>query len=109
MNINNQLLMNRLKATTGIQPTNTLDSATKSLSGTSSGSDFFDTLKSSIVSLEEGQLLSDRAIEGLITGDAESMHQVMIKTSEAQISLELAVQLRNKCLEAMNEIKNMQF
>lgn len=109
MDINSQLLMNRLQATSAVQPKDGINSAAKSLSGTTSGSDFFDTLKSSIVSLEEGQLLSDRAIEGLVTGEAENMHQVMIKTSEAQISLELAVQLRNKCLEAMNEIKNMQF
>lgn len=109
MNITNQLLMNRLQATRAIQPTNTMNTATKSLSGISNESDFFDTLKSSIVSLEEGQLLSDRAVQGLVTGEADNMHQVMIQTSEAQISLELAVQLRNKCLEAMNEIKNMQF
>lgn len=109
MNINNQLLMNRLNATNTIQPSNTVSTPMKSLSGVTNGSDFFDALKSSIVSLEEGQLLSDQAIEGLVTGEAENMHQVMIQTSEAQISLELAVQLRNKCLEAMNEIKNMQF
>lgn len=109
MNIHNQLLMNRLQATEVNQSSNMMNIATKSLSEKSTESDFFDTLKSSISSLEEGQLLSDRAIDGLITGEAGNLHQVMIKTSEAQISLELAVQLRNKCLEAMNEIKNMQF
>lgn len=109
MNIHNQLLMNRLQATEVNQSSNMINTATKSLSEKSTESDFFDTLKSSISSLEEGQLLSDRAIDGLITEEAGNLHQVMIKTSEAQISLELAVQLRNKCLEAMNEIKNMQF
>ncbi len=29
----------------------------------------------------------------------------MIQTTEAQLALELAVQLRNRSLEAMNEIK----
>lgn len=109
MNIHNQLLMNQLQKPTAIQPVNTLNSPSKSLSGVSSGSDFFDVLKSSVVSLEERQILSDRKIEGLISGETANMHQVMIQTSEAQLSLELAVQLRNKCLEAMNEIKNMQF
>lgn len=109
MNIHNQLLMNRLQSPTAVQSTGTLNSPSKSLSDVKSGSDFFNMLKTSVSSLEESQILSDRAIEGLVTGEAENMHQVMIQTSEAQISLELAVQLRNKCLEAMNEVKNMQF
>lgn len=103
MNINTQLMMGRL------QPSNLTETGKNSLTNVSNKNDFFDTLSSSLASLEDSQMISDRAIEGLVTGEADNLHQVMIKTSEAQISLELAVQLRNKCLEAMNEIKGMQF
>ena len=33
----------------------------------------------------------------------------MINMTEAQLSLETAVQVRNKVIEAYNDIKNMQF
>lgn len=106
MNVNNQLLMNRLKASTSIQADSSSLLKGDKLSNTE---DFMSTLQSSISNLEGKQLESDKAIEGLINGEAENMHQVMIQTTEAQLSLELAVQLRNKAIEAMNEIKNMQF
>lgn len=106
MNIHNQLLMNRLKASTAMQPQS---STLQSLSSTADANNFISSLNTSIASLEEGQLSAEQAVQGLVTGDAENLHQVMIQTSEAQISLELAVQLRNKCIEAMNEMKNMQF
>lgn len=70
---------------------------------------FSNILNNSITSLEDKQLASNHAMQGLVSGEADSLHTVMIKTTEAQIALEMAVQLRNRSLEAMNEIKNMQF
>ena len=60
-------------------------------------------------SLNEQQVAADQGVQDLITGNTDNLHNVMIQTSEAQLSLELALQLRNKGLEAYNEIKNMQF
>lgn len=56
------------------------------------------------------QAESDQAITSLVLQeDGVEMHDVMIKATEAQLALDLAVQVRNKCLEAYNDIKNMQF
>lgn len=66
-------------------------------------------LNDSINSLEVKQADSSQAVQSLIDGTADDLHTVMIKTTEAQLSLEVAVQLRNRALEAYNEIKNMQF
>ena len=43
-----------------------------------------------------------------MVGEVDDLHSVMIATEEARISLELAVQVRNKCIEAYKEINNMQ-
>lgn len=107
--VHNQFFMERLQSSFPIQSSDKLNSSANSLTETSNKEDFFNTLQSSISTLEHKQLDADYGIQGLITGEADSLHEVMIKTTEAQISLEMAVQLRNKCLEAMNEIKNMQF
>lgn len=70
---------------------------------------FSGMLENAMGSLNDQQVAANQGVQDLITGDANNLHTVMIQTSEAQLSLELALQLRNKGLEAYNEIKNMQF
>lgn len=70
---------------------------------------FTNLLKDSITTLDGKQAESANAVQSLIDGSADDLHTVMIKTTEAQLSLEVAVQMRNRSLEAYNEIKNMQF
>jgi len=100
----------------GNSPTSsTLTSEISSLSamtGIQSESDtasFDNLLGKSMALLSETQNASDAATQSLIIGDNENLHDVMIKATEAQLALDLAVQVRNKSLEAFNEIKNMQF
>ena len=70
---------------------------------------FDNLLGKSMTLLNETHLASDAATQSLIMGDGENLHDIMIKATEAQLALDLAVQVRNKSLEAFNEIKNMQF
>lgn len=72
-------------------------------------SSFSGMLENAMGALNEQQVAADEGVQDLITGNTDNLHNVMIQTSEAQLSLELALQLRNKGLEAYNEIKNMQF
>lgn len=109
MNVHNLKLLESLYPTTSTQSlTKPNELSPNSLSSDNSNS-FSNILKNSLTQLEDKQLSSDYAIQSLVTGDAENLHDVMIQTTEAQIALELAVQLRNRSLEAMNELKNMQF
>lgn len=52
---------------------------------------------------------SSNNISKLITGDLDNMHTAMIDMNKSQLVLQTAVQVRNKCVEAYNDIKNMQF
>lgn len=70
---------------------------------------FTNMLKDSLTTLEGKQTESANAVRSMIDGSADDLHTVMIKTTEAQLSLDIAVQMRNRSLEAYNEIKNMQF
>ncbi|WP_208558995.1 flagellar hook-basal body complex protein FliE [Marinilactibacillus kalidii] len=70
---------------------------------------FNNVLSNALQSLEQKQAESTQAVESLVDGTADDLHTVMMKTTEAQISLDVAVQFRNRALEAYNEIKNMQF
>jgi flagellar hook-basal body complex protein FliE len=58
--------------------------------------------------LNDKQVEADNYINDLISGKDVDLHQVMIATEEARLSLELAVQIRNKIVEAYKELNNMQ-
>ena len=49
----------------------------------------------------------DKDIYKLSTGETDDLHNLMINVQKAQTSLDLVIQLRNKALEAYNEIMRM--
>lgn len=71
-------------------------------------SSFSDTLKSAIGEVNRLQLDADKKMEDLATGRAKSIPDVMIATEKADIALKLMVQVRNKIIEAYQEVMKMQ-
>ncbi len=69
---------------------------------------FSETLKKQLGEVNELQLAAEKASEELALGEAENIHEVMIQTEEAKLALELTVQVRNKVLEAYQDIMKMQ-
>lgn len=69
---------------------------------------FKDYINLEMEKLNNQQIKADNLVEGFIRGEVEDIHTVMIAAEEARLSLELAVQIRNKCIEAYKEINNMQ-
>lgn len=49
----------------------------------------------------------DEDIYRLSTGESDDLHNLMINAQKAEISLDLVIQLRNKALDAYNEIMRM--
>ena len=77
--------------------------------GTNLGmTDFEDIIGSQIEKLNGAQVQSDNLIQDFAAGRTEDLHQVMIAAEEARLSMELAVQIRNKAVEAYKELNNMQ-
>ncbi len=61
---------------------------------------------------EIGQVSNDiskaeQAAQSLVSGEAENIHQVMIALDKAQLSMSLAIEVRNKLLEGYQEIMRM--
>lgn len=50
---------------------------------------------------------ADRAQEAFATGENVSVHDVMIASEKAALSLQMAMQLRNKLMTAYNEINSV--
>lgn len=78
-----------------------------SVSG-NSGPSFAETLKNAVNSVNEMQKQSDVGMQKLATGKSDNLHEVMIAAEKADIALKLMVQMRNKMIEAYQDIMKMQ-
>ncbi|NMA92258.1 MAG: flagellar hook-basal body complex protein FliE [Firmicutes bacterium] len=72
------------------------------------GVPFANYLKDALGSSDQLQKEADRAALNLLSGDLESLHELMITTEQAQLSLQLSVQVVNKVIQAYQEIYRMQ-
>jgi flagellar hook-basal body complex protein FliE len=74
----------------------------------SDGPGFAQTLKNAIHSVDQLQKDSDLKMQQLATGQNNNIHETMIAAEKADIALRLMVQVRNKIIEAYQEIMRMQ-
>lgn len=68
---------------------------------------FSDVLKNQLDKVNDKQMASENSIEGYIKGDVD-IHQVMVASEEAKLSLDLAIQIRNKLINVYEEFNKMQ-
>ena len=55
------------------------------------------------------QLLSSQAdLQGLAVGETGNLHEVMVKLEESRVALQLMLQVRNRVLEAYQDVMRMQ-
>ncbi len=69
---------------------------------------FADSLYEALDGVNQTQIDAEQAADDMLAGDIENIHQVMIKTEEARLSLQLTGQVVNKVLDAYQEISRMQ-
>lgn len=72
-----------------------------------SGSGFGSMLVDGIDHLQQVQATSDKLAVQAATGDLTAIHQYTIAATEASVTTQLTVAMRNKALEAFNEIMRM--
>lgn len=70
--------------------------------------DFGPWLARSLGRVNQDLVHADQAVQGLAAGETENLHQVMIALEEARLSLQLVAQVRNRLLEAYQEVLRMQ-
>ena len=72
------------------------------------GKSFADTLKEAVNSVNELSKSSDKAAQDLATGRTDNIAEVMLAAEKADVALKVMVQVRNKIIDAYNEIMKMQ-
>lgn len=76
--------------------------------GAARNGDFAAMLRDALADVNNLQLDAEEAARQLAAGEAGDLHQVMLAAEKANLSLQLTVQIRNKLLEAYQEIMRMQ-
>lgn len=76
------------------------DNSTESVS-------FGEYLNSAIQQVSDLQLESEKLNESMALGLTDNLHQVMIASEKAELALQLTMQVRNKIMDAYQEIMRM--
>ncbi len=76
--------------------------------GGGQGTSFKDLLLESIQDVNSMQQQADRAVEALMTGEPISPAEVLTAVQKADLAFRMMLQIRNKIVQAYNEVKNIQ-
>ncbi len=61
-----------------------------------------------LAQVNENLLASQTDLQRLATGDIQNLHQVMVRLEESRLSFQLMLQVRNRLLEAYQDVMKMQ-
>lgn len=68
---------------------------------------FAETLKNAISAVNDTQVQSDQLTNKLVNGEDVDLHEVMIAAEKASITLNTTIEVRNKVIDAYQEIMRM--
>ena len=72
-------------------------------------SGFYKTLRGAMNEVEKLQVDGQQKIAELLRGNGEDIHETLIAVEKADLSFELMMQVRNKIVQAYQEVSRMQF
>jgi flagellar hook-basal body complex protein FliE len=75
--------------------------------GQSSGTDFGSTLKQAVGALQQLGSQADASSLALAKGDPIDIHEVMLANEQASLGFSMALQVRNKLVDAYTEVMRM--
>jgi len=70
---------------------------------------FFTSLTSAIERVEQVHTDAQQQISDLLQGNRQDVHNVMIAVEKADVAFQLMMQVRNKIVNAYQEIERLQF
>lgn len=103
------MIVNKYIPTEYLNKVNSIESNNNKESDTNTSSiSFSDVLGEKLQAVNDKIIESEETTINFINGEEEDIHNVMIATEEAKGSLQLAVEVRNKLVDAYKEILSMQ-
>ena len=92
---------------TGVTPAFSLPAAPRAAGG-ETAKPFADLLKDAVDQVNRLQSQADSLADQLASGKLDNVHQVMVAMEKASLALQLTIQVRNKVIEAYQEMMRTQ-
>jgi len=72
------------------------------------GQSFLDSMREAVEKVNELQQASGAEVRRLITGETEDLHKTLLAVQRAELAFELMMEVRNKVVQAYQEIMRIQ-
>jgi flagellar hook-basal body complex protein FliE len=74
----------------------------------SNGGLFSNVVERFVTDANNQQLAADQSVQRLATGQSDSVHETMLALAKADLSLRVFMEVRNKVIDAYQEVMRMQ-
>ena len=101
------MAINSVSMWTPTQQVNTNTKLSTPVTSYEAQQNFAATLKDAIAKVNDQQIQSDVLTNKLINGEDVELHEVMIGAQKASITLNATIEIRNKAVEAYQEMMRM--
>lgn len=95
--------MNQINPIGPIEPGSGVQRSSKTPSGKDASS-FKETLTGFMKDVNDAQLKADKSIQRLAAGEINDVHQVMNAAQEANVAFNMMMEIRNKVMDAYQEV-----
>ncbi|HTO00322.1 MAG TPA: flagellar hook-basal body complex protein FliE [Microthrixaceae bacterium] len=92
----------------GVSPLTATRSPAVSGADSAGGDNFASALTGALDNLDQSQKTTDGLARAAATGDLDRIEDLMVATTETQLATQLTVAVRNKAVEAFNDVMRMQ-
>ena len=89
-------------------PPSTIPLSIKDNESSREGVPFTDLLKGFVDETDKQQQIADTGVEQLVTGEAQSIHEVVLTTARADLAFRLMMEIRNRLIASSQEVMRMQ-
>lgn len=93
---------------TPLNPLVKLTPATEQKAPDAQATSFSQVLREALAEVNRLQVEAEEAARKLVTGEISDISEVMVAAEKANLALQLTIQIRNKAIEAYQEIMRMQ-
>jgi flagellar hook-basal body complex protein FliE len=97
-----------IAALSGALPATQLSGAAATTTASSTTGGAFDALVHSFQEINSQMTSNQQAVESLAAGQADDLHRVMMNLESTSLAFDFALQVRNKVLDAYQELMRMQ-
>jgi flagellar hook-basal body complex protein FliE len=73
-----------------------------------SGADFLNVLNNAVASVEQTRQTADQTAQGFLDGTGGELHSAILATQRAELQFQMFLQVRNKIVQAYQEVMRVQ-